>query len=105
MNRADLAGRTGTLLGLAVLTAALTGCAAPAQKPVSGIPKATIAVTLTGGGAPSPRQVAGIHAAMQPELLKNGYELAPDLRTADYIVHVRFTADGLGGPGGTLSIL
>ena len=66
-------------------------------------PTVAIAVVMADGGRPPPSLVADIHRALQPHIAAYGYAFAPKARSADYVLHVKFTPD-LHAGGGTVSV-
>jgi hypothetical protein len=59
---------------------------------------------MADGGRPPPSIVAEIHRALQPYIAAHGYAFAPNARSANYVLHVKFTPD-LHAGGGTVSVV
>jgi hypothetical protein len=75
------------------------GCATPAKAP-------SLAIAIISPTAqPSAEQVATIHRLLQPQIAKQGYVPARDARSADYVMHVRFTPDAFNPPRGHLEFI
>ena len=66
---------------------------------------AAIAIVMDGGGVPTAEQIAEVYAKVRPNVARLGYVLAANPRSAEVVVHVKFTPDLSGGAGGHVSIL
>jgi hypothetical protein len=54
---------------------------------------------------PSAEQLATIHRLLRAQIARRGFVPAQDSRTADYVMHVRFTSDALNPPRGHLEFI
>ena len=66
---------------------------------------AAIAIVMDGGGVPTTEQIAAVYAKLRPDIAKLGYVLAENPRSAEVVVHVKFTPNLSDGAGGRVSIL
>lgn len=92
------------LAGLGLAACTTTGPLPPTQvvryhlaSPASPIARGTITVEPLPGSAPAPLEFQSYAAAVQDQLLRNGYTLAPAGTQSDFVATVdfhRFTADG-----------
>jgi len=94
-------------LALGIGAAALAGCATTAPLPPmevvryhlgEPIARGTIAVEPLSGGAPASLEFKTYAAAVQGELLKNGYSVPAQGATPDYVASVGFTRTSREGP-------
>lgn len=66
---------------------AIWGCATAARPP-------SLAVAIVSPASPpSPAQALAINRVLEEQIAKKGYTPARDVRSADYVMHVRFTPD------------
>ena len=94
-------------LALGIGAAALAGCATTAPLPPmevvryhlgEPIARGTIAVEPLSGGAPASLEFKTYAAAVQGELLRNGYSVPAQGITPDYVATVGFTRASREGP-------
>jgi hypothetical protein len=75
------------------------GCATHTKPP-------GIAVAISSPAAPpSAEQLATINRLLQEQVAKTGFVFATNARSADYLMHVRFTPDAANPPRGHLEFI
>jgi len=86
-----------------ILIVALTGCSSAPRE--SRKPSVAIVISLPGGAAPSREEAASIFNVMKPEIVRYGYMVAKNPRSADYVVYVRDPVDPLGATGSRITFV
>ncbi|MES2695757.1 MAG: hypothetical protein V4773_19945 [Verrucomicrobiota bacterium] len=84
----------------ALFSALVIGGCATQPKP----PSLAIAI-VSPASQPSAEQLATIHRLLQPHIANKGFVPARDARSADYVMHVRFTPDPFNPPRGHLELI
>jgi hypothetical protein len=78
------------------------GCATAVQRPE----QPTMAVAINSPiSPPSAEELVSINRVLVAQIAQRGFRAAQDVRSADYLMRVRFTPDTINPPGGHLEFL